>query len=248
MAHDEQSSHDQQDETRRAHERLLLPLLVPAVVFLFGVLVIYGLSRIYLELNEWEYKQVRMATPLAIGVALLILLISAYLASRPSLPRWQVASIVLVAAAALTGGSIWAAVHDEGEADAQVVEPTATVAPGQTPTPGGIAVSLTDDPEFMVTVDPASTAAGSVTFNATNTGTIIHNLRVIKTDLEPDALPLDDFEVDEDQVDVVARTSADLDEGESADVTADLDAGSYVLICNVSSHYEQGMRAAFSVQ
>ena len=245
MAHD--PSHERADEARQAHERLVLPLVIPAVIFLFAVLVIYGLSRIYLELNEWHYKEVRMATPLAIGIALLILLVSAYLASRPSLPRWQMGLIALVAIGGLTGGSIWAAVHEEEEAHA--VLPTATVAPGETPTsPGGIQVSLTDDP-FAVTADPASAPAGSLTFSVSNDGAIIHNLRVIKTELEPDALPLDDsgFQVDEEQVEVAASL-AEIESGASDELTADLEAGSYVLICNVATHYETGMYTAFTAE
>jgi hypothetical protein len=43
--------------------------------------------------------------------------------------------------------------------------------------------------EFSVTVDQATVPHGSVTFHATNTGTVPHEFLVIKTDLAPDALP-----------------------------------------------------------
>jgi uncharacterized cupredoxin-like copper-binding protein len=42
--------------------------------------------------------------------------------------------------------------------------------------------------------------------------------------------------------------------GSSEDLTVDLDAGNYVLICNIwdedeqESHYQEGMRAAFTVE
>ncbi len=238
---------DRPEESRETHGRLALPLLVPAVVFLFAVLVIYGLSRIYLELNDWKYRDVTMATPLAIGIALLILLVASYLATRPRVPVWQIAFILAIAAGGLTGGGIWAAVHEGGEEEI-VAAPTAT--PGGTPGPGGgIQVTLTEDPDFMVSVEPASAAAGSLTFGVTNAGSILHNLRVIKSDLAPDALPLDDsgLQVDEAQVDVVSSVP-ELDPGTSQQLSADLEAGPYVLICNVAGHYEGGMHTAFTVQ
>src|SRR3990172_10946846 len=113
--------HEPSQEDREVHGRLALPLLIPALAFLFAVLVIYGLSRIYLELDTYKIGDVGMATPLAIGVSLVILLVSAYLATRPSISAWQVASIAVLAAALLTGGSIWAAVHEEAKEEPGVV-------------------------------------------------------------------------------------------------------------------------------
>ncbi len=236
---------DRDEDARRTHERLVLPLVVPAIVFLFAVLTIYGLSRIYIDLNTWHYKDVRMATPLAIGVSLTILLVSTYLAGRP-VPRWQIGFIVLLAAGGLAGGATWAAVHTEPkEAPQAVASPTPG---GATAAPGAINVTLHDSP-FQVTVDPASAAVGSVTFSVTNTGSIIHNFRVIKTELDPAKLPIDDtgFKVDEAKVEVV-KQGKELDTKASETVTAQLQAGKYVLICNIASHYQSGMHVAFTVQ
>ncbi|MCH8302057.1 MAG: hypothetical protein IH912_04830, partial [Proteobacteria bacterium] len=52
--------------------------------------------------------------------------------------------------------------------------------------------------------------------------------------------------VDESQVDVVA-SSQDLAQGETETVSAILEGGSYVLICNLPSHYLAGQYTAFSV-
>ena len=244
MADGNDPSQDRDDEARRVHERLAIPLLVPAMVFLFAMLVIYGLSRIYLELNHIEVGEVTMATPLALGVSLFILLTAAYLASRPRVPAVQLVMIGAVAIGLLTGGSIWAAVHDEGEPEGQVVNGGA-----ETPTApsGAITVGL-HDPQFAVTVDPAEAAAGAVTFDVSNEGGLVHNLRVIQTDLAPDALPLDStgFQVDEGQVDVVAAHD-EIPSGTAATLDAQLEAGSYVLICNIPTHYQGGMHAAFTV-
>ena len=103
--------------------------------------------------------------------------------------------------------------------------------------------------EFSVTVSLDSAGAGAVTFGIANDGALQHNFRVIATDLAADSLPVieDEFIVDEEAVDVLA-TTADLDAGGTEEVSLDLAAGSYVLICNIPSHYESGMFTAFTVQ
>jgi|FLYL01.1.fsa_nt_gi uncharacterized cupredoxin-like copper-binding protein len=235
-------------DTEEVHSRLLLPLLIPAGAFLFAVLAIYGLSRIFLDLRQYEVGDVNMAVPLATGVALAILGVAAYLASRPSVPGWQMGAIVLVAAALLTGGSIWSAVHEEETPEEHAVAE-------ETPPPGEngdgaagevVAVELFDS--FDIEVDPASVPAGDVTFDVTNAGNIPHNLRVIASDADPGSLPVSGGMVDEAQVDVVASTTADLPGGENEQVAASLDAGSYILICNVAGHYEAGMYVGFTVE
>lgn len=239
---------DDRDEGREVHERLALPLLIPAVVFLFAVLVIYGLSRIYLELDQWDYKDVSMATPAAIGVSILILLVATYLAGQRAVSRAQLGFVVLVGVALLTGGAIWAAAHDDKGA-AHVEGPTATPSGPTTPVaPGTVNVSLID-PEFSIIAEPPTTPAGSITFNVSNLGTIDHNLRVVSTDLDPGSLPIDSetFAVDESAVEVVAEVD-DFPSGQTEQLAADLESGPYVLICNVPTHYESGMHAPFTVE
>jgi uncharacterized cupredoxin-like copper-binding protein len=238
-------SHGQQhgNESRESHERFWLPLLMPAAIFLFALLTIYGLSRIYLELNDWSYKDVGMATPLAIGISIVILAVSAFLASRP-VSGVVIGLLAVVAAAGLTGGAIWAAVHTEEPSHPQVVvSPTPGGTPSQT---GGIHVSLDDDPAFTVVADPDSTGAGPVTFNVENVGISLHNFNIVKTDLAPDALPVDSGKVDESQLDVLAA-SDDLDAGTTDSIEVTLEPGSYVIFCNVPAHYGLGMHAAFTV-
>jgi len=239
---------DDRDESREVHERLALPLLIPALVFLFAVLVIYGLSRIYLELHQWDYRGVSMATPAAIGVALVILLTATYLAGQRSISRAQIGLVVLVGAALLTGGAIWAAAHDAKGA-AHVEGPTETPSGPTTPVPPGIVAVTLIDPDFSVIADPPSNPAGSITFNVTNAGSIDHELVVIKTDLDPGSLPIDSatFAVDEGAVDVVASLQG-VGPGQTKELTEDLAAAAYVLICNVPTHYESGMHTAFTVE
>ena len=101
--------------------------------------------------------------------------------------------------------------------------------------------------EMHVSTDTAP--AGIVTFNAINQGAIPHNLRLAKTDLAPDALPVDrsTFMVDEGQLDVLAA-SRDLDAGESEQLTVELRPGNYVLFCNIVGHYQTGLYIGFSVE
>lgn len=116
---------EQPDPTEEAHRRLALPLLMPAGVFLFAALVIYGLSRIYIDLQDFKIGDVSMATPLALAIAVAILGGAWYLASHPHVAQWQVASMAGVTVALLLAGTIWAAVHEE-ESEDHAVTPTET--------------------------------------------------------------------------------------------------------------------------
>lgn len=234
-------SHSPEDESKNVRQRLLLPFLIPAMAFLFAMLAIYGLSRIYLDLKDFKAGDVNAATPLALGVALAILGAAWYLAANPKAGRFQMGAMAGVAVALLVGGSIWAAVYEGEAAGSEPTPPptTATAVP-----PGTVNVSLA---EYTVTVDPASVPAGEITFHVTDAGTIFHNLRVIKTELDPGALPANG-EVDESQVDVVAATDADLEAGQTAELKVDLQPGSYVLLCNFPGHYASGMHTAFTVE
>ena len=109
--------------------------------------------------------------------------------------------------------------------------------------------------EFSVIVEPATAPAGSITFHVTNAGPDdIHEFVVFKTDLAPDALPTaDDGSVDEsgEGVELIGEIE-DIAVDASGDLTEPLEAGSYVLICNIVEsgevHYELGMRTAFTVE
>jgi hypothetical protein len=110
--------------------------------------------------------------------------------------------------------------------------------------------------EFAVVPAESSTSAGSVTFEATNEGPDDdHELVVIRTDLEPQSLPIaDDGSVDEagEGIEVIGEIE-EFPPGESRSATFDLEAGNYVLICNIydadeqEAHYQEGMRTGFTV-
>lgn len=113
--------------------------------------------------------------------------------------------------------------------------------------------------EFAVLPAQDSAPAGDVTFSVTNEGPEdTHEFVVFKTDLAPDALPTaSDGSVDEEGEGVqLVDEIEDIAVGDSPTLTVSLEAGSYVLICNIVEdegdetivHYQQGMRAAFTVE
>jgi len=52
-------------------------------------------------------------------------------------------------------------------------------------------------------------------------------------------VPEDSLDLIDEQEDIAPSTTATL--------TVDLEAGSYILMCNVNGHYQQGMHAGFTV-
>ncbi|MGZ8602968.1 MAG: hypothetical protein ACXWXN_10685 [Actinomycetota bacterium] len=125
---------------------------------------------------------------------------------------------------------------------------------------GGEATVAVTLQEFAVSADPGSAAAGSVTFDVTNDGPDdVHEFVVIKTDLGPTDLPTDkDGAVVEggEGMEVVDEIE-DIPVGEAPTLTVDLEAGAYVLICNIlqeepdgtlEAHYAEGMRTGFTVE
>ena len=111
---------------------------------------------------------------------------------------------------------------------------------------GEVSATLAD---FSVTLDSSSAPAGEVTFDVSNDAEQTHEFVVFQTDLPQDQLPTnEDGDVDEegDGVTLVDEIE-DIEGGSSESLTVNLDAGSYVLICNLPGHYKQGMHASFSV-
>jgi len=130
---------------------------------------------------------------------------------------------------------------------------TLLLACSASPTSTTVAVTLQ---EWAVVVDEASVPAGEVTFSVTNDGPAdVHEFVILRTDLDPGDLPVDEHgAVTEagEGIEVVDEIE-DIAVGDSPELTVTLEAGNYVLLCNVYSadeneaHYEMGMRAAFTV-
>jgi uncharacterized cupredoxin-like copper-binding protein len=111
--------------------------------------------------------------------------------------------------------------------------------------------------EFSVLPAQTSAPAGSVTFEVENQGPDdIHEFVVIRTDLSADSLPTDDTGTVEEGAEgmEVVDEIEDIPVGDQPTLNVDLEAGSYVLICNIyeeaeqEAHYSLGMRTAFTVE
>lgn len=113
--------------------------------------------------------------------------------------------------------------------------------------------------EFAISTSASSVSVGSVTFNVNNDGPEdVHEFVVIRSDLGLTALPTDDDGAvleDGEGLEAVDEIE-DLAVDASGSLTVDLEAGAYVLICNIvqtepdgsiESHFAEGMRTSFTV-
>ena len=155
-------------------DRLALPLIMPAGILAFALLVIYALSRVYLDVDK------AVATPLAAGIAGGIFVIAWFVATNPRITGVHVMGIMVIAAAALVGGVIFAHFHDEGGTQA---EASATETPAAAANPNTL---QTGDNFFLLAgkKNPTLTAAANqqMTLTLNNSGTALHNMRIAGPD------------------------------------------------------------------
>ena len=115
-----------------------------------------------------------------------------------------------------------------------------------------------DGPMTLV-ASPGSIAAGDVTFVVKNTGTIDHEMVVLKTDTAFDKLPVT-FGGDppapvasggdkvSEEGNVGETGEPDVAPGTTRTFTIkNMKAGKYALVCNIAKHYPKGMRAPLTV-
>lgn len=113
--------------------------------------------------------------------------------------------------------------------------------------------------EFVVQPDAASAAAGDVEFKAENEGSDEHEFVVVKAD-DASLLPTDaDGAVDEEALEpgqLIGEIEG-LAPGADGETTLSLDAGTYVLFCNIvdeepdgtiESHFNEGMFTTFQAE
>jgi uncharacterized cupredoxin-like copper-binding protein len=110
---------------------------------------------------------------------------------------------------------------------------------------GPVSVTLTDK---GVSLGQTTVNAGAVTFHVKNSGTIEHELVVIRTDLAADKLQPDVDEPNKMSEEGSLGESGDLTVGEIKDFVLTLTPGKYVLMCNQPGHYMVGMHIAFEVK
>jgi len=155
----------------------------------------------------------------------------------------QVRNVLLVVA--LVGLAL-AGCSSDNKSDSSTSTTGVTVATTGAGTTVNVVVSDTKglDGPMTMTASPASVPAGKVTFVVKNTGTIEHEMVVLKTDTAFDKLAVDaDGKVSEDTtIGEVAEFAA----GTTQSVTLDVTAGQYALVCNIAKHYGVGMRVALT--
>lgn len=119
---------------------------------------------------------------------------------------------------------------------------------GASPSTGGgsstIAAELS---EWQMKLDSSVGKAGSITFNVNNKGEKEHEFVIVKTDVKADSLPVVDEEVDESAFEPVDEIE-DIKPGAKPALTVDLQPGHYVILCNLTAHYQKGMHADFDVK
>lgn len=115
-------------------------------------------------------------------------------------------------------------------------------APQTIPADVDVAVHMKD---YRVELSVATVTPGTVTFGIKNEGAMEHAFELIRTDLAFDKLPVAGGKASEDGL---VKQVQSLGIGKVAQVTADLAAGNYVIICNIAGHYQLGMRTALTVR
>jgi uncharacterized cupredoxin-like copper-binding protein len=109
--------------------------------------------------------------------------------------------------------------------------------------------------EWAVGVSPEVIKAGRVRFTASNQGNRPHEFVLLKSDLSPDLLPMQDGRVALEQLNVAAKSDP-FAAREKVEVSIDVAPGKYLLICSLTesppgglllSHYQEGMAASFLV-
>jgi uncharacterized cupredoxin-like copper-binding protein len=126
---------------------------------------------------------------------------------------------------------------------AGVVGATLITACGAQP---AVNITLTD---MKIDSSIARGSAGNIVFHIKNAATATkHEFVVIQSDQLANTLPLDaDGNVVEDQL-TSPGEKGDIEPGQTVDLTLNLAAGHYALICNEPGHYQAGMKFDFVVQ
>ncbi|MGV0026137.1 plastocyanin/azurin family copper-binding protein [Phormidesmis priestleyi] len=106
--------------------------------------------------------------------------------------------------------------------------------------------------EMAIKLSPTTVPAGPVEFVVSNKGKVPHEFVLLRTDLPLDKLPTKTGgKLDEKnkQLKAIAEVDEDdLKKGATKPLKVILSKGRYVVICNVDNHFEQGMKAALTVQ
>ncbi|MGE3269672.1 MAG: hypothetical protein AB7P40_13055 [Chloroflexota bacterium] len=103
--------------------------------------------------------------------------------------------------------------------------------------------------EWSILPEVQEVPAGEVTFDVVNTGEDVHEVILIRSDLDITALPPSAVrgEVDEDATGLYVGGFEDVQPAGLASGTLTLEPGRYILLCNLTNHYTKGMVSTLQV-
>lgn len=102
--------------------------------------------------------------------------------------------------------------------------------------------------EWAVELDAVNAAPGEITFTITNEGSIGHEFLVVRTDLAPGEIPVEDDRFSEENSSLgVIDEIGEFPKGETQTLTVTLEPGLYQMVCNLPGHYAAGMHTQFTV-
>jgi uncharacterized cupredoxin-like copper-binding protein len=155
-------------------------------------------------------------------------------------PRFLLLAAPVVVAGALIAG--YSATNDTVASPPAATASSAKTGGAVAATDGQVTVTTT---EFAFSPMEITTKPGKLKLTLVNDGKVEHEIVVLKTNQAAGAMKVSGGRVSEStSVGEVSETAA----GATKSTTLDLKAGKYVIVCNISGHYQAGMRGTLTVQ
>ncbi|MGH2540502.1 MAG: cupredoxin domain-containing protein [Actinomycetota bacterium] len=107
-----------------------------------------------------------------------------------------------------------------------------------------VGVSMKD---WEIALDPTTAPAGAITFDVTNDGPTTHEFEIFSGDVDPATLPVESGVAVTDGLTLIDEVE-DVTAGSTAELSVDLEPGSYALLCNLADHYQEGMYTTLVVE
>ncbi|HYK97710.1 MAG TPA: hypothetical protein VEU77_04900 [Candidatus Acidoferrales bacterium] len=107
-----------------------------------------------------------------------------------------------------------------------------------------VGVTLLDT---SIKLDKTSIPFGTVTLNIKNSGSVLHQLIILRTDIPQNQIPASTTQPGTMQEPGLVMQSQTIAVGASSTLTLTLGAGNYVLMCNQPAHYLIGMHTGFAI-
>ena len=159
-------------------------------------------------------------------------------------------SILMTAAAILAAASLAVAGCGDDDSAANTSTPAAaTTAPETSDTAPATATKVTvvlgKPQELSLVATPAQIPAGPTTFVVSNDGASLHEMVVVPAPNGVAGITNPDGTANEDGA---LGEVADVEPGDGGELTIDMPAGKYVLLCAIPGHFQGGMYQTFVVK